>query len=200
MVWTNQLYIDNRLYIGTGEIEDQLKDFEHSRIYQFYGLPIISSSIIILANLISVINSRVTTWCIADAMTRVSSRIVELAVIILFSFCVILLIIKKANVMVLFFTITVIGLQLSLFVFIARANKGELCTYPSKMWAYLGIFITLVGAIINTGCLYFNYVKARPTILKKTIIWHIIGGLVYIVVIFALCYLALHASYGFEFL
>ncbi len=90
----------------------------------------------------------------------------------------VLLLLKKGNLIVIFLNITAIGLQFSLLGFIALVNMGELCNYISKTWGQIGIFITLLGAFVNTGCLYFNYLTSRPKPMKRTIIWQLIGGLV----------------------
>ncbi|MHA1112847.1 MAG: hypothetical protein ACTSRE_17300 [Promethearchaeota archaeon] len=114
--------------LDMGEIQNQPKSEadEPSKRRQIYWVPIISSILVSLSNFIIVRNNSVTTWCIADSVTSTSSRIMEISLIIMFSFCVVLLVVKKGIEVVLFFNITAIGLQFSLLGFIVRMNIGEL--------------------------------------------------------------------------
>lgn len=179
-----------------GEINDPPKEEPRLRPYRFYPLPIISCCIIIIANIIGVLNSHVTAFCLADSVTNTVSRTVEITSIILFAFCGFVLMFKKANLVVLFFTIVAIGLELATLLFIVRVNIGESCNYPSKIWAFFSIFITLGGAIINTGYLSINQIKVHPSLPKKTIMWYVGGGFLLLIAIFALCYWELRALTG----
>ncbi|MHA1112658.1 MAG: hypothetical protein ACTSRE_16305 [Promethearchaeota archaeon] len=190
--------------LGMGEIQNQPKSEvdEPLKRRQFYWVPIISSILVSLSNFILVRNNSVTTWCIADSVTSSSSRIMEISLIIMFSFCVVLLVLKKGIEVVLFFNITAIGLQFSILSFILRVNSSDFCTiFTSEKMAYLGIGITLLGAIVNTEYLCSKYLRShlnKTNKTKKTIIWLFIGGFIYIVFVYVLVYLELHATFVFD--
>jgi hypothetical protein len=162
---------------------------EQLRHHQNYWVLIISSIIVFLVNLFIALFNPVTTYCIADSTTRDSARFIEIFVIIMFFFSVVLLFIKKGDVLVIFLSTTAIGLQFSLLGYIARVNKTEICNYISKRWAYLGIIVTLLGAIVNTGYLYFIYLTTHPKKMKQKIILQLVGVLVYILTVSVLFYL-----------
>ncbi|MHA1454289.1 MAG: hypothetical protein ACTSRD_15635 [Promethearchaeota archaeon] len=186
--------------LDMGEIQKQpiSEAEEPSKRHQFFWVPILSSFLVSLSNLFIVLNNSATTYCIVDSVTSNSSRIMEISIIVMFTFCVVLLVVKKGIEVVLFFNLTAIGLQFSLLGFIIRMSIGELCNYSSQKWALLGIFITLLGAFINTGSLSHSYLKSRQKKPRKTIIWLFIGGFVYIVFVSVIVYLELHATYVFD--
>jgi len=66
---------------------------------------------------------------------------------------------QRTDLVVLFFTITAMGIALSSLTFIVQINMSESCSYLSRQWAYFSNITALAGTTVNFAFLYIRYIQ-----------------------------------------